>query len=263
MGIRLLGVDVNESGWKYAGRECTIRMGFKQLRQIPRNTLETMLSEREKNGPFTSMEDFLWRVPLSFSEAAILVKSGAMDSISKGLNRPQILWMTALRLQNAASSRRCTQSGRMRFMFSSGKRFPPPPLPDLTVEQKWRQELDAVGFLFTVHPLQTIMPMLQKGPKVSAAKDLARLVGKRVWVLGWPITRKEVMTKDGDSMEFISFEDETAIYETVFFPKAFRSFCQGLDMGKAFLLYGQVECEYGAESLVIHRLRRIEVSRSP
>ncbi len=58
-------------------------------------------------------------------------------------------------------------------------------------------------------------------------------------------------------MEFVSFEDTTAIYETIFFPQAFRRFCQDLDMNRAYLLYGQVGSEFGAVSLQVHRLVRL------
>ena len=90
-----------------------------------------------------------------------------------------------------------------------------------------------------------------------AAADLADHVGRRVWVLGWPITRKEVLTREGDAMEFVSFEDTTAIYETVFFPEVFRRFCQDLDMDRAYLLDGQVGSEFGAISLQVSRLVRL------
>jgi error-prone DNA polymerase len=87
-------------------------------------------------------------------------------------------------------------------------------------------------------------------------------VGRRVWVLGWPITRKEVLTREGEAMEFVSFEDTTAIYETIFFPQAFRRFCQDLDMNRAYLLYGQVGSEFGAVSLQVHQLLRLTLAAS-
>lgn len=58
-------------------------------------------------------------------------------------------------------------------------------------------------------------------------------------------------------MEFISFEDTTAIYETVFFPRAFQRFCQDVDMNRAYLLYGRVESEFGAESLNVLQMKKV------
>jgi len=64
-------------------------------------------------------------------------------------------------------------------------------------------------------------------------------------------------------MEFVSFEDETAIYETVLFPKAFRRFCQDLDRERPYLLYGEVESEFGVENLNVLELRRLDLPTAP
>ncbi len=100
-------------------------------------------------------------------------------------------------------------------------------------------------------------PLRKLPQRIVPAVDLLSYVGHRVWVLGWPITRKEVLTREGDTMEFVSFEDTTAIYETIFFPQVFRRFCQDLDMDRAYLLYGQVGSEFGAVSLQVSRLVRL------
>jgi DNA polymerase-3 subunit alpha/error-prone DNA polymerase len=43
--------------------------------------------------------------------------------------------------------------------------------------------------------------------------------GGNVKLIGWPVTQKEVWTKDGLTMSFLLFEDETVMYETVIFPR--------------------------------------------
>ena len=58
-------------------------------------------------------------------------------------------------------------------------------------------------------------------------------------------------------MEFVCFEDETALYETVFFPEAFRRFCAHVDMHRAYLLEGLVESEFGAVSLTVEQVRKL------
>ncbi|MGA7877320.1 MAG: OB-fold nucleic acid binding domain-containing protein, partial [Desulfoferrobacter sp.] len=113
-------------------------------------------------------------------------------------------------------------------------------------------------FVFSVHPLQMLEPSVRTLPcPIIHASDLAQHIGRKVWVLGWPITRKEVVTKEGEPMEFVSFEDRTAIYETVFFPETFKRFCQDLDTNRAYLLHGRVESEFDTVSLAVDRLRRI------
>lgn len=58
-------------------------------------------------------------------------------------------------------------------------------------------------------------------------------------------------------MEFVSFEDKTDLYETVFFPGAFRRFCQDVDMNRAYLIWGRVESEFDTVSLTVGRIAKL------
>jgi DNA polymerase-3 subunit alpha/error-prone DNA polymerase len=52
-------------------------------------------------------------------------------------------------------------------------------------------------------------------------------------------------------MEFLTFEDETAMVETTFFPAAYQRFCHMLDWGRPYLLTGRVETDWGALTLTV------------
>ena len=139
-----------------------------------------------------------------------------------------------------------------------------PPLPDLSSERKWQQEIETLGLVLSVHPLTMWQPAIRALPyRPVPASKLAQHVGRQVWVLGWPITRKEVMTREGEPMEFFSFEDQTAIYETVFFPKVFKRFCQEVNMERAYLLYGRVESEFGTVSLNVQSVHKLNPLSTP
>ena len=350
MGITVLGPDLNASDWPYRGAGKTIRMGLQQLQNIRRDVLQAILEERKRNGPFMSLEDFLQRVELTPADGAVLVKSGALDSLAgipepkpqdlaaesqqlltmnqqklransqelstalrhkvsimhphqfvipaqagiqkncldtgfrrydglvdtlccgavprancqqlransqeptASFNRPQLLWFVEAWLNRKAASR---NSGKQTGMMLSSRSRPSlavPPLTDLTRARQWQQEIETLGLVLSVHPLTMWEAVIWALPyRPVPASQLARYVGKRVWVAGWPISRKEVMTKAREPMEFFSFEDQTAIYETVFFPKAFQRFCQELNTDRAYLLYGRVESEFGTVSLNVEQ----------
>ena len=286
MGISVLGPDVNASEWHYLGNGSIIRMGWQQLRDIRRETLESLVEERRRKGPFRSLEDFLSRVALQGAEAAMLVKSGALDNLpleralhrssretraldasldqpaaigagSSRLNRPQRLWLA----ESWINRRGQAGAGRLPLPFSRLD-IAVPPLRDLTPRQTWQQEMEALGLVLSAHPLALYAESVRSLPqRIVKASELLLHVGKRVWLLGWPVTRKEVMTKGGDSMEFVSFEDETAIYETVFFPKEFQRFCQRVDMGRGYLLYGKVESEFGVISVTALQVSELTTSQ--
>jgi error-prone DNA polymerase len=50
-------------------------------------------------------------------------------------------------------------------------------------------------------------------------------------------------------MEFVSFEDTTAIFDATFFPKAYERFCRKLSRSRPYLLKGKVEEEFGVATL--------------
>jgi error-prone DNA polymerase len=143
-------------------------------------------------------------------------------------------------------------------LFPTSRTIDPPQLPDPAPEQKWRQEKESLGFTLSVHPLKEWEPLIAGLPfRIVAAKDLPQHEGKRIWLLGWPVTRKEVLTQKGEAMEFVTFEDETSLFETVFFPDAFRRFCQSLDMERPYALFGSVESDFGELNLNVQRLIRL------
>jgi len=64
--------------------------------------------------------------------------------------------------------------------------------------------------------------------------DLDRFVGRWVHCAGILLTGKVVHTKHGDSMQFLTFEDDTGLVETTFFPQVYRRFCAILGWGGPF-----------------------------
>jgi error-prone DNA polymerase len=258
MGITVLGPDVNESELCYTGKGRAIRVGMQQLRDIRRETIKSILEERGRNGPFTTLWDFLGRVGFAPSDGGQLVKSGLLDSLAAGFNRPQLLWAIEAWVNRRALTTQKGARGQVNALLPTSRAIDPPSLTDLAPEQKWRQEKESLGFTLSVHPLKEWEHLISRLPfRILAAKDIPQYEGKRVWLIGWPVTRKEVLTKKGEAMEFVTFEDETSLFETVFFPDAFRRFCQSLDMGRPYALFGTVESDFGELNLNVQRLIRL------
>ena len=78
-----------------------------------------------------------------------------------------------------------------------------------------------------------------RGRGIIKAGDLAKYKGRTVKTAGLLITGKVVRTKHGDPMEFLTFEDDTGLVETVFFPKAYHRFCAIMDKTRPFILIGK------------------------
>lgn len=257
MGLIVAGPDINASEWNASGKGSTIRLGLQQVQGVKRETMDALLDGRSRNSPYASLDDILRRVSLTPSDGALLVKSGTLDCLAGRLNRPQLLWFLDSRLLRGNAPN--TRSGglQMNLFAASRRKDLVPALPSLTDRQRWQQEMETLGFVLSVHPITLWNGWIRGIPqKVLHASNLAGQVGKTVRVIGWPITRKEVVTREGDPMEFVSFEDQTAIYETVFFPRAFQRFCRDLTMDRPYLLYGEVQEEFGTVSLNVSQLQK-------
>ncbi|OHE61598.1 MAG: hypothetical protein A2Y36_15265 [Treponema sp. GWA1_62_8] len=72
------------------------------------------------------------------------------------------------------------------------------------------------------------------------------------------MTQKEVWTKDGLAMNFVSFEDETALFETVLFPEVYDRYRTLLFDQRPLLLFGKVADDQGALSVELERVGTLE-----
>ncbi len=80
-------------------------------------------------------------------------------------------------------------------------------------------------------------------------------------MVGWLVTEKIVQTRNGEPMEFVSFEDATGLYDATVFPTVYRRVCDLLATDQAYLVEGLVEEEFGAITLTVSALRSLHRSR--
>jgi DNA polymerase-3 subunit alpha/error-prone DNA polymerase len=131
-----------------------------------------------------------------------------------------------------------------------------PNLPQENPIDRLRREFSVLGFLCACHPIILYADAIAKLNTVKA-NHLPRFVNKTISFAGWLITGKVVKTKKGDPMKFLTFEDETGIVETVFFPKPYARFCHMLDYGRPYLITGRVDVNWGAVTLIVRDSKNI------
>ncbi len=248
MRFRVLLPDVNESRKEYWGKESAIRVGLMQLKGFQEAALETLLEARKKR-PFASLEDFLARVDMDPADLKILIKAGALDSIAHGASRPEMIWK-ALAWLEARSARRALSLS----LFQELKPVVTPRVPQYSPRTILEHELETLDFLISRHPLDLYREPLSR-LKVVRGADLHRHVGRHVTAVGWWVSGKVVTTKDEEPMEFISFEDTSALYETTFFPETYARFCHMLNRSRPYVLTGLVEEDFGAVTLTVDSVR--------
>ena len=246
----------------WLGNGQRLQVGLMSVKGLGLATRERITAARQRQ-PFASMEDFLARARPDAEEARSLVHAGACDALAvPGEDRSGLLWRAL------AWGRK--KGGKARPARGAGGRTPaslelfarpapspePPPLPRADGKGRLRRQFAALGFLCDRHPMELFARAL-RGRGVVKARELGRHVGRRVRCAGWLITGKLVPTKKGEPMEFLTFEDETGLMETTFFPRAYRAFCHILDWNRPFLIHGKVEQDHGAITLTVDRAERL------
>jgi len=266
MGVKVLPPDVNESRVRYFAGDGVIRTGFMAVSGLHAKTVESIIKERDRAGEFGSLEDLMERVRVPVSDAEALAAVGAFDSISGGLSRPQQLW-------TVLTGRRAAPRFQLEYEAATGGGVAKAwrgtsPLAGRDSERSprnkcnpgymalLRQEYERLGFLCGHHPLVFFRKELARH-RVVKARDIPAYQGRSISLVGWPVTSKVVSTREGDPMEFWSFEDETDIYETVFFPRAFRQFHTKVDRLRPYIITGTVENDHGALSVNVQHVRRV------
>ena len=249
MGLEVLMPDINRSERAYIGVSKAVRVGFMQLKSLERKSVDLILKERQRGGAFISLDDFIERVPLDLSAISILIKAGCMDTLEANKTRPQLLWRARLHIND-----RCDAPfGKTMSLFDEPQKVEAPDTGNYNEATVLQHEIQTLGFLLSKHPLALYNSKLENSDVIQAG-TLKQHANKRVKVVGWFITGKVTSTKKQDLMEFLSFEDTTAIFETIFFPKVFSKFVHMISHDRPYLLEGRVEQQFDAVTLSVEKV---------
>jgi DNA polymerase-3 subunit alpha/error-prone DNA polymerase len=201
------------------------------------------------------MSEFLERVKPAEDEARALIHCGALDELNPDGNRALLVWQLGCGLKSGPTNS-LPHSRSLFDRCDEARTCQLPPLPPDDERERLRREFAVLGFLCDRHPIELYNPSLKKLRTVKVV-DLPRHLGKQVRLAGWLITGKVVTTKHGDPMEFLTFEDETGIVETTFFPETYRRFCHIIDRQRPYLLTGRIEEDWGVMTMTVDRVERI------
>ena len=250
IGLKVLLPDINRSEMKYIGKGRNVRAGLMQLKNLPEEAGKNIVREREKNGFFSSFDDFLHRIGLRLHlrDVKVLIHGGCFDEISLRFSRSELLWQT---LHFFTVKERKNNPGLFDRINDTVS------VSDFNERQPGRSGYDVLrheyrsfGFIFSVHPLDIYRQTLKTLQYVQA-KDICLHVGKMVTTVGRLVTGKTVHTKQNDLMKFMTFEDLTGLYETIFFPKIYGKFCHMLHSERPYILKGKVAESYGSVHVVV------------
>ena len=232
-GISVLGPDINESNHKFSvNRHGDIRFGLGAIKGVGEAAVQSILTERKKNGVFKDIFDFVQRVNLSAcnrKNIENLALAGSFDSFP-GIKREDFFVKNAKEetfsdiLIKYGNKYQADQNAAANSLFG-GEHAVEIATPEIISAPEWgnlerlNKERDLVGIYLSAHPLDEYIPILEKmcNAKMADLNDLTPLQNHDL-ILGGIVTAvKEGMTKKGSPYGRVKMEDFSGAAEFVFF----------------------------------------------
>ena len=232
-GIRVLGPDVNESNHKFSvNKNGDIRFGLGAIKGVGESAVQCIIAERQKNGDFKNIFDFVQRVNLSAcnrKNIENLAIAGGFDGFEeinredffvenpKGEMFSEVLVRYGNKYQlDQASAANSLFGGDMAVEIATPEIVPGKPDSDL---ERLNKERDLVGIYLSAHPLDEYAVVLENVCNVHMDElaDLTLLQNKDL-VLGGIVTNvREGYTKKGSPYGIAKVEDYSGVAEFAFF----------------------------------------------
>lgn len=247
-GARIEAPCVNKSDYLTNIYGDTIYMGFIHLKSLEKKIGESIPIERERNGPYRSLEDFIQRIPTGLEQTNILVRIGALRFT--GRTKRELLWKAHL-----YHNKKTGKNAGKGFFESTIKKFDLPELERDPLEDAY-DELELLGF-----PLcNPFMLADKKYDHDTYARELKNKVNRNVTMIGYLVTTKNTRTANHKLMHFGTFLDEEGlIFDTTHFPESARSYpFRGKGL---YLLKGKVAEDFDYPMLEVNYMVKVPMVR--
>lgn len=191
----------------------TLHLGLMMIYELEQRTIKQIVRNRELHGPFSTLSEFLHRVPVSLEQVKPLIRVGALRFTGK--EKKSLLWEAHFLL------------GGKKQTFTSGELFNAPTtrlsLPTFTTDtlEDAYDQIELVGF-----PLCDPFELLQTIPKSTVqVNKMPEALGKVVVMTGYYVHRKNVVSSNKKLMHFGTFLDEKGHFlDTVHFPQVAKKY---------------------------------------
>ena len=243
--IKVLPPSINESFEDFRvvkiGNEKVIRFGLSAIKNVGKNLVEAIISEREKNGKFKSIEDFLQRIDhkdLNKKSLEALIKAGVFTGMEDRRVLLDNLDYLLNYLKNSKKSEKVSQPALFSLDFSKPK-FELKRKREASLEEKLAWEKEFLGVFVSGHPLDLIDSKILPRYKIADLYPLSDL-SSPVEILGLVSEIKKIVTKNGSQMLFVKVEDQTGSIEVIVFPDVLEKTFLLWQKNKILLIRGEL-----------------------
>lgn len=267
MGIKVLPPDINESVDTFTVVGDNIRFGLVAVKNIGRGFVQTVVDEREKNGRFTSLQDFCERMferELNRRALENLIKCGAFDAF--GTRNAQIQCYGRI-MDSIAYNRSKNISGQIDLFGISGdediNRVEIPNVPEYPKKELLALERQTTGLYLSGHPLDDYTAFLKRINVVHiaslSAEDRKYKDGDIVLIAGSISSVRTKMTRNNSMMAYVVLEDVSGTLEVIVFPKVLERFASTLRPDALVTVRGRVsDRENGNTQIICDEVRSLE-----
>ncbi len=252
LGIEMLPPSINKSGKDFSVDNGCLRFGLAAVKNVGGAVVDEIAAERETGGDFIGLTDFCKRmVSRKMNKRVVesLIKCGAFDEF--GLKRAQLFRAYERVMDDAQYAAKNTMPGQLdMFSMMSGeaernadnfedcREFPETEL--LAMEK------ESIGMYVSGHPLDSKAAAVRAASTASISdiienEDKRFNIGSQVTVSGIITKVRNQLTKKGDMMRYVEFEDLTASMEVIIFPGQLRRFADIAVEGSIVTISGNLD----------------------
>ncbi len=254
IGIRL--PNVNRSRVKCTAEDADLRVGLGFVRGWGTDIAERVVEERERNGPFLSLSDFLRRTPATLKRPAVenLIWVGGFENF--GLTRRELLWQAGLWLGPEDDAER--SGGRDDHQAELGLDDPYARIafPDLEDTERMVAEYRMLRFSTKLHPLALLRDELP--PETITGDRFPDLPNhSTVTVAGIVVARQRPSTTNG--YVFVLMEDEYGLINVIVKPKVYEKCRTTVRMEPFLVVRGRLQKDGLTMNVIAFDVRAVRV----
>lgn len=246
-GFELAPLTIHNIPYKDKFQERKIYLGLKNIKGLPRDFAFWIIEERQKH-PFSSVEDFILRLPQSYHKLPLLsplVQLGLFDVFEP--NRQKILH----NLPNLF-----VFADELGSLFADTS-YSWTDAEDFTATEKFEQEQALIGIGLSDHPLISLAKKAQH-PFVWI-EELAD--NSKATILVEVQSIKVIRTKNGENMAFMQVTDTKKKLDVTLFPEVYRRFAQLIQEKGYYYLTGKIQERDGRLQMVLAEVEKASSER--